>query len=253
MPIPKEWNLSGKSIILTTGDRGWGPIIAAGLASAGANLVILGNRQKILDESEECALLYKNKVLTINTDLTNPEETNEAIEKSVSFLGTLDILVNDTQAEFSKPFLEITPLEYDLVMNRNMKSVFLCCQAALQHMVINNRGKIVNFASVLAERGVAHETAYSSSMAAIEQFTRSLAIELARTGITVNGIGTGWYTTENIPLEQQREDPLVRYLPSRRLGHPKEIIPLLILLCSDMSSYMNGQTIFVDGGSMTHA
>ena len=208
MPIPKEWNLSGKSIILTTGDRGWGPIIAAGLASAGANLVILGNRQKILDESEECALLYKNKVLTINTDLTNPEETNEAIEKSVSFLGTLDI---------------------------------------------NNRGKIVNFASVLAERGVAHETAYSSSMAAIEQFTRSLAIELARTGITVNGIGTGWYTTENIPLEQQREDPLVRYLPSRRLGHPKEIIPLLILLCSDMSSYMNGQTIFVDGGSMTHA
>ena len=82
MPIPKEWNLSGKSIILTTGDRGWGPIISAGLASAGANIVILGNRQKILDESEECALFYKNKVLTINTDLTNPEETNEAIEKS---------------------------------------------------------------------------------------------------------------------------------------------------------------------------
>ena len=120
-------------------------------------------------------------------------------------------------------------------------------------MIEQGSGRIVNLSSVLAERGVSNESVYCASMGAVEQLTRALALEWARTGVTVNGIGMAWYTTEDIPLEQQQEDPLVRYLPSRRLGHPREIVPLLALLCSEGSSYVNGQTLFVDGGAMTHA
>ena len=120
-------------------------------------------------------------------------------------------------------------------------------------MVKQGSGRIVNLCSVLAERGVSNESVYCASMGAIGQLTRAMGLEWARNGITVNGIGTAWYTLEDIALEQQQEQPLVRYLPSRRLGKPQEIVPLLVLLCSDASSYVNGQTIFVDGGAMTHA
>ena len=120
-------------------------------------------------------------------------------------------------------------------------------------MLEQGNGRIVNLCSTLAERGVSNESVYCASMGAIGQLTRAMGLEWARNGITVNGIGTGWYTLEDIALEQQQEQPLVRYLPSRRLGHPQEIVPLMVLLCSDASSYVNGQTIFVDGGAMTHA
>ena len=253
MPIPKEWNLSGKSIILTTGSRGWASIIANGLVEAGANLVLVGHNQRVLDLAKETTKKHAGRVSTITTDLTSPESIHKAFDEAINLMGKIDALVNDSQVEFSKPFLDISEKEFDSIINRNVKSVFFCCQEIVRHMKTKGDGNIVNFCSVLAERGVANESVYSSSMAAVEQITRSLAIELARTGINVNGIGTGWYTTEEISLEDQMQDPLVRYLPSRRLGRPEEILPLLVLLCSESSSYLSGQTIFVDGGSMTHA
>ncbi|MDP6102321.1 MAG: SDR family oxidoreductase [Dehalococcoidia bacterium] len=253
MPIPQEWNLSGKVVVLTTGGRGWGPILAAGLAEAGANLALIGHRQEILEASTEAVKEYGRRVLTIQADLRRPAAVRQAMRKVARSLGRIDALVNDTQVEFAKPILEITPAEYDGVMDRNVKSVFLSCQEAGRYMVKQGSGRIVNLCSVLAERGVSNESVYCASMGAIGQLTRAMGLEWARNGITVNGIGTAWYTLEDIALEQQQEQPLVRYLPSRRLGKPQEIVPLLVLLCSDASSYVNGQTIFVDGGAMTHA
>ena len=253
MPIPEEWNLSGKSIVLTTGSRGWAPILAEGLAEAGADLAIIGHRPEVLRSASEAVEKYERRVVTIPADLKDPQEARRAIQEALRFLGKVDALVNDPQVEFAKPVLEITPEELDAVLGRNVKSVFFCCQEAGRIMMEQGGGRIVNLSSVLAERGVSNETVYCASMGAVEQLTRSLALEWAKSGITVNGIGTAWYTLEDIPVEQQQEDPLVRYLPSRRLGHPREIVPLLVLLCSDASSYVNGQTIFVDGGAMTHA
>ena len=226
MPIPQEWNLSGKSVVLTTGSRGWAPILAAGLAEAGADLALMGHRQDILDASAEAVEKYGRRILTIQADLRRPAAARQAMRKAALFLA---------------------------VMGRNVKSVFLCCQEAGKYMVEQGNGRIVNLCSTLAERGVSNESVYCASMGAIGQLTRALGLEWARNGITVNGIGTAWYTLEDIALEQQQEQPLVRYLPSRRLGQPQEIVPLLVLLCSDASSYVNGQTIFVDGGAMTHA
>ena len=253
MPIPQEWNLSGKSVVLTTGSRGWAPILAAGLAEAGADLALIGHRQEILEASAEAVKKYGRRVLTIQADLRRSTAARQAMRKAARFLGRIDALVNDTQVEFAKPILEITPAEYDGVMDRNVKSLFFSCQEAGKYMLEQGNGRIVNLCSVMAERGVANESVYCASMGAIGQLTRAMGLEWARNGITVNGIGTGWYTMEDISLEQQQEQPLVRYLPSKRLGQPQEIVPLLVLLCSDASSYVNGQTIFVDGGAMTHA
>ena len=253
MSIPEEWDLSGKSIVLTAGSRGWAPILAEGLAEAGADLAIIGHRPEILKAASEAVEKYERRVVAITADLKDPDEARRAMQEAVGFLGRIDGLVNDPQVEFAKPILEIAPDELDAVLNRNFKSVFFCCQEAGRIMLEQGGGRIVNLSSVLGERGVSNETVYCASMGAVEQLTRSLALEWAKNGITVNGIGTAWYTLEDIPLEQQQEDPLVRYLPSRRLGHPREIAPLLALLCSDASSYVNGQTIFVDGGAMTHA
>ena len=253
MSIPEAWDLAGKSIVLTAGSRGWAPVLAEGLAEAGADLALVGHRPEILRAASEAAQKYERRVVEVAADLKDPDEARRAIREAVAFLGRVDALVNDPQVEFAKPVLEITPGELDAVLDRNFKSVFYCCQEAGRIMLEQGGGRIVNISSVLAERGVANESVYCASMGAVEQLTRSLALEWARSGITVNGIGTAWYTLEDVPLEQQREDPLVRYLPSRRLGHPREIVALLALLCSDGSSYVNGQTIFVDGGAMTHA
>lgn len=253
MPIPQEWNLSGKSVVLTTGSRGWAPVLAAGLAEAGANLALMGHRQEVLTAAAEAVQKHNRRAFTILADLSRPAAARQAMRKAAHALGRIDALVNDTQVEFAKPILETTPAEYDAVMKRNVKSVFLCCQEAGRYMLEQGNGRIVNFCSTLAERGVSNETVYCASMGAVGQLTRALGLEWARNGITVNGIGTAWYTIENITLEQQQEQPLVRYLPSRRLGHPRDIVPLLVLLCSDASSHVNGQTIFVDGGAMTHA
>ncbi|MBI4282308.1 MAG: SDR family oxidoreductase [Chloroflexi bacterium] len=253
MPIPQEWDLSGKSVVLTTGSRGWAPVLAAGLAEAGADLALVGHRQEVLTAVVEAVQKYNHRAFTILADLSRPAAARQAMRQAVRALGRLDALVNDSQVEFAKTVLETTPAEYDGVMRRNVKSVFLCCQEAGRYMVEQGKGRIVNLCSALAERGVSNQAVYCASMGAVEQLTRALALEWARSGITVNGIGTAWYTLEDIALEQQQEQPLVRYLPSRRLGHPRDIVPLLVLLCSDASSYVNGQTIFVDGGAMTHA
>lgn len=253
MPILEEWDLSGKSVVLATGSRGWGPTLASGLAEAGADIAVLGHRRDVLEECITSASRPGMQVHEFLVDLKDADAVKEVIKDVIGVFGKIDALVNDTQVEFAKPIVDITSDEYDAVMQRNVKSVFLTCQEVGRHMLEKQYGRIVNMCSTLAERSVANESVYCASMGAISQLTKAIGLEWAKSGITVNGIGTGWYSQDRIPLEEQQEDPLVRYLPSRRLGHPEDIVPLMVLLCSDASSYLNGQTIYVDGGAMTHA
>lgn len=117
-------------------------------------------------------------------------------------------------------------------------------------MVSQDKGRIVNVSSVLAERGVENMAAYCASMAGIAQLTRVLGLELSRTDIRVNGIGPGWFIEETRSLEDQQQELLARFLPSRRYGHPRDLAALLVYLCSDACDFVTGHTIFVDGGAM---
>lgn len=116
-------------------------------------------------------------------------------------------------------------------------------------MVERKYGRIVNLISGLAERGMINASAFAASQAGILSLTRSLAVEWGRHNIRVNALGTSWSTAEDIPLEKQREELLVRYTPLRRKGHPRDIGPLLVYLCSEACDYTTGQAVYVDGDS----
>ena len=115
-------------------------------------------------------------------------------------------------------------------------------------MVEQGYGRIVNVVSELAERGMINGSAFAASQAGVLSLTRCLALEWGRHNIRVNALGTGLFTAEDIPVEVQQEDLLVRYTPLRRMGHPRDIGPLLVYLCSEACDYTTGQPVYVDGG-----
>ena len=166
--------------------------------------------------------------------------------------GRVDILVNDVRSMLAKPMSEITPEEWDGVNSRNVRATFLLCQEVGRRMQEQQYGRIVNLVSILAERGMINGSAFAATQAAVLSLTRSLALEWGRSNIRVNALGTGWYISEDIPLEVQQEELLVRYTPLRRKGHPRDICPLLVYLCSEACDYVTGQPVYVDGGLNAH-
>jgi NAD(P)-dependent dehydrogenase (short-subunit alcohol dehydrogenase family) len=134
-------------------------------------------------------------------------------------------------------------------MDHNFNSVMNFCRAAGRQMLVQKKGRIINIVSGLAERGIANGTAYCVSMGAVLQLTKALALEWALTGVTVNAIGTGWFTEDG----SAADDAIARYIPVKRYGKPYEVGSLVVYLASDVTDFTTGQFMFVDGGLMAHA
>lgn len=252
MAVPIEWNLSGKTALITADRRGWTPFFAAALAEAGADVVVAGSATSELENSVKEIERKGRRGLPIITDITSTHDIELMVEQVKSELGKIDILVNNATAEFAKPFLEVTEWEWDTLMAFNVKSVFLCSQAIGRFMIETGGGRIVNISSGLSVRGLWNSAVSCAAEGAIHQLTSALALEWGRKNIRVNSIGAGWMTTEQ-QTEASKQELLVRYLPSRRKGHPSDLCGLLVYLSSDACSFVNGQTIFIDGGALAHA
>jgi NAD(P)-dependent dehydrogenase (short-subunit alcohol dehydrogenase family) len=160
----------------------------------------------------------------------------------------VDILVNDARSFLAKPFGQISLEEWEAVQARNARAVFLLCQALGPGMVRQGYGRIVNVISGLAERGMSNAAAFSASQAAVLSLTRSLAVEWGPHNVRVNALGLGWFSADDAPPEIQQQEQLVRYIPLRRRGHPRDVAPLLVYLCSQACDYSTGQPVYVDGG-----
>ena len=251
--VPPAWDLSGNVALITVDERGWGPALARALAEAGADVAVAGSSQAAVAATTDAVSDFGRSALRIMGRIEGANEMRNAVTRVVDEMDGLHILVNAAQVEFAKPFLENTEDEWDRVHAANVGSVLRWCQAAGRHMVGQGGGRIINVISGLAERGLANSVAYTATQGAVQQITRSLALEWARTGVRVNAIATGWFETERRPLEEQQKELLVRYLPLRRKGHPTDIAALLVYLASEHSGFVTGQTIFVDGGAMAHA
>ncbi|MBI4233663.1 MAG: SDR family oxidoreductase [Chloroflexi bacterium] len=252
MPIPRDWTLAGKVALLTSNGQGWSPVLAAALAEAGADVAVASRSQRDLEDVVQAVRQQHRRALSLHADVSRARQVRALVETTVAELGRIDILVNNAQVAFGKPFAEVSLKEMQRIMELNVTSVFLCCQEVGKQMLKQGSGRIVNITSGLALRGLANSAVYCASMGAVHQLTQALALEWARNNIRVNGIGPGWLTLEEVPLEEQQKDPLVRFLPSRRLGRPQDIAVLLVYLASDLCDYVAGQTIFVDGGALAH-
>lgn len=252
MPIPQEWDLSGKSAVITADRRGWTPFLASALAEAGADVAIAGSEESDMGEAVSAVQHQGRRAVAIPTDITDSSSVEAMVEGAISALGKLDILVNNARAEFGKRFEDVTEAEWQTVMDFTVKSMFLCCGAAGKKMLEQGTGRIVNIGSGLAVRGLWNSVAACAAQGAVHQLTSALALEWGRSGIRVNAIGAGWVTPDAPTAEDQKE-LLVRYLPSRRKGHPNDLAGLLVYLASDACDFVTGQTIFIDGGALAHA
>ena len=249
MPVLPEFDLTGKTAILSTSGGKEAPFLGHALAEAGASVFAVARTQALLDVV--LASLPSGSNGTV-MDAGVPGSAKSVMEQFDRSHGKVDILVNDPRSMYAKPLEDISVDEWDAVQTRNAKAPFLLSQQVLPRMAKDEYGRVVNMISEQAERGMINGSAFAASQAAVLALTRSLAVEWSRFNIRINAIGTGLIDTEGQSLETQREELLVRYTPLRRKGTPSDIGPLLVYLCSEFCDYSTGQPVYVDGGLNAH-
>ncbi len=253
MTLPAEFSLAGHTAIVASAGGKESPHLAAALAEAGAAVFAVARhadavrtiRAAVADVTGEDAHGCAGRWDT-------PEGAAGILYAFAAVHSRIDILVNDTRSFFARPAAEITLAEWDELHARNVRATFMLSQAVGARMLSQEYGRIVNIISNLAERGIHNCSAYSATQAAVLSLTRSLAVEWGRSEIRVNAVGSGWSTAEDIPLETQREELLVRYTPLRRKGHPRDLAAMLVYLCSPHCDYPSGQPVYIDGGANAH-
>ncbi|WP_310361558.1 SDR family NAD(P)-dependent oxidoreductase [Neobacillus drentensis] len=246
-----NFSLNNKTALVTGGNRGLGRAIALGLAEAGSDVVIIGRdeekNQQVVNEISQLG----RKATSYSTDLRNIPSIEEMVERVERTFGPIDILVNNAGISTTQFAFDVTEEEWDKVMGLNVKSLFFCSQTVAKHMKTRGQGKIINVSSVVGAVGDVGISPYTASKAAVINLTKSLSLEWARYGIHVNAIGPAYIETDMNREELENEkirNKIISKTPLRRLGQPQEIIGAVVLLASDASSFITGQTIYVDGG-----
>ncbi|EYB69110.1 gluconate 5-dehydrogenase [Deinococcus phoenicis] len=254
MALKELFDLTGKVALITGGSRGLGLQIAEGLGEYGATVVLTARKQNELDEARAHLESLGITAHVYAHDLSQFETIEPLVERIHEEVGPIHVLVNNAGATWGAP-AEDYPLEAWLkVMNLNVNGMFLLTQAVGKRcMIPAGSGRIINVASVAGLKGnnprMAGTLAYNTSKGADVNFTRALASEWAKYGITVNSICPGYFPTKMTKgTLAYGEELIVAATPLGRLGGPEDLKGLALLLASDASAYMTGQNIAVDGG-----
>jgi NAD(P)-dependent dehydrogenase (short-subunit alcohol dehydrogenase family) len=245
--------LKGKAALITGGGTGIGRAIAQVFAVEGARIVIAARRRDVGQQAVEELRAAGAEAHFVAADIRHPEQSRALVRATVDLLGGLDILVSNAGISTSfVPFLELSEEEFDLVVGTNLRGTFFLSQAAAGEMARRGGGKIVLITTnitEIAQAGCAH---YMSSKGGLRSLTRSMAVELAPHNIQVNAIAPGEIFVE--AAREFFEDPAhaerFAAIPAGRIGRADEVAGAVVMVASEDSSYITGQTIFVDGGQM---
>ncbi len=246
------FNLKGKVALVTGGNGGIGLGIARGLARAGAGIAVVGrNADKNRAAVKELEALGA-KAIGVGADVTDRTQVDRAVAETVAKLGGLDILVANAGTNIRKKPHEYTAEEWHQVVDTNLTSMFICCQAAYPEMVKRGGGKIVTIGSMTSLFGFDVAPVYAATKGAAVQLTKSLASAWAKDNIQVNSILPGWIDTDLTKRARQiiptLHDKVVDRTPAGRWGVPADFEGIAVFLCSDASDFVTGTAIPVDGG-----
>jgi NAD(P)-dependent dehydrogenase (short-subunit alcohol dehydrogenase family) len=246
----------GRKVLITGSGTGIGRGIALEFAREGADVALhYAHSDTGAKSAAEEILAMGRRARAFQASFENLEEVVRLGEEAIAFLGGMDCLVNNSGITFNKPFLKITPQQYDTVFNVNIRAQFFLTQLVVQHMLNNGRGAVVNLTSIHGVQGAPEHAVYAATKGAIIAFTRTLGVELAHKGIRVNAIAPGWVMVENhrkiFPgyTEEGALEDAKTSVPLGRPGFPLDIAKLALFLCSEDAEYIVGQTIIADGGT----
>lgn len=255
MSLP-NFSLEGKVGLVTGGSRGLGRAMALTFAEAGADIAISDIDPSELGRTTKEVVSLGRRSLAIQADISKKADVDSMVDKTLKEFGTIDILVNNAAITIIRPLLEYTEDEWDRLLDVDLKGYFLCTQAIARVMMPKKRGVIINMSSQRAIRADPNQGAYSIVKAGVHMLTKTTAVALAPYNIRVNAIGPGGAKTRFSEDVWKNPELLKKFeatVPLGRMAETTDIVGAALFLASDASSYMTGQTIYVDGGVLAAA
>lgn len=240
----------GRVALVTGGSRGIGRAVVEGLVAQGARVALVyASNKEAADELVASIESQGGEALAIQCDVSNKEEVDKAVEQTIERFGKIDILVNNAGIVRDTLVATMPPEKWHAVIETNLTSVYNFCQAVMRPMMSARYGRIVNMSSVAARVSNQGQAAYAASKGGIEGFTRCLAVEVAKRGITVNAVAPGFVATDMTQaVRNAAEDKILKEIPTKRLGKPEDIANAVLFLADEKSGYITGDVITVDGG-----
>ena len=252
----RQFDLTGKTAVVTGASRGLGQYLGRALAQAGADLIITSRKLADLKPFQSEIEDLGRKVFLVELDLRDHASIQAAAAAAIGHCERIDILVNNAGCNVRKPALDVTWEDWNLVLDTNLRGSFFVAQAFARGMVQRGYGRIINIGSVTSVFGYAGIGPYCASRGGIKQLTMSLADEWGAQGVTVNCLAPGWFKTRQNAVLYENEK-WVEYIedriPLKRPGQPNDLNGAIVFLASDASEYITGQTLLVDGGISTGA
>ncbi len=239
-----------RTVLITGGAKGIGAACAEHFACLGCNVVINYLTSETLAKNLQKELSDRGyNVLTVKADVSSKPQVEKMFELADKTFGGVDILINNAGISKIGIFNDFSEEDYDNIFDVNMKSAYLCSKYAVSHMLKKHWGRIINISSMWGLVGASCEVPYSASKAALIGFTKSLAKELAPSGITVNSVAPGFIDTDmNAHISEQDRTDFIESIPISRAGIPMEVAHAAAFFADERSSYITGQVLAVDGG-----
>lgn len=252
MELNKKFGLSGKIAIITGASKGLGKAMAEALASAGEELVINSRHLKEIKKAgQDISKKTGKKVVPVEIDISESKGADELVKIALDHFGKIDILVNNAGAMVRAPMSDVKDEDINRLIDTNLKGPMYLCRAVAKEMISNRWGRVINIGSLHSIVSIPQRPVYAATKGGILQFSKSLALEWAKYGITVNVICPGVFRTEiNMDWmnDPSKAEPMLAKIPMGYFGEPEDLAGAVVFLASDESRYITGSALIVDGG-----